>query len=344
MNRKRLVSICLILTLIITSVFAGAVFAKSKLNKKSITIKVGQTYKLKLKKKGKKKVKWISKNKKVATVSKKGKVKGKKPGNTVIIAKRGKKKYKCKVTVISNVIATPTPAPQPTTKAPTPETTTAVLETTTESKPTFTYKEEDEGGLTITGYTGTETDVVIPNKIDNKEVTRIDDYAFANCTSLKSITIPKSVNSFGKGIFSGCDALETVQLEEGIKSMPELSGLGALKSITIPSSVEELPYQGLKDCLSLETVVVNSKAEAIPTEFFKNDEKLTSVTLPGTLARIKPCAFIWCSSLETIYIPLSVDDIEDGAFGGCYNLTIEGAGGSPAQRYAAENHIPFRSV
>ena len=110
MNRKRLISICFILTLVITSVFAGAVFAKPKLNKKKITIRVGQTYKLKLKKKGKKKVKWKSKNKKIATVSKKGKVKGKKPGKTKIIAKRGKKKYTCRVTVISNAVPTPTPA------------------------------------------------------------------------------------------------------------------------------------------------------------------------------------------------------------------------------------------
>ena len=43
------------------------------------------------------KVVWKSSKKKVATVSKKGKVKAKKPGKTTITAKVGKKKYKCKV-------------------------------------------------------------------------------------------------------------------------------------------------------------------------------------------------------------------------------------------------------
>lgn len=73
--------------------------AKPKLSSKKITIKVGQKKKLKVKNVKKKKVKWSTKNKAIATVNKKGKVVGKKKGKTTIIAKVGKKKLKCKVTV-----------------------------------------------------------------------------------------------------------------------------------------------------------------------------------------------------------------------------------------------------
>ena len=71
---------------------------KVKLNKNKATIYVGKTISLKLKN-NKKKIKWSSSNKKVATVNNKGKVKGKKAGRTTITAKVGKKKYKCKVLV-----------------------------------------------------------------------------------------------------------------------------------------------------------------------------------------------------------------------------------------------------
>ena len=71
---------------------------KPKLNKKNITIMMGKTSRLKLKN-NKKKVKWRSLNKKIATVTKKGLVKGKSEGKTTIVAKVGKKKYKCKVRV-----------------------------------------------------------------------------------------------------------------------------------------------------------------------------------------------------------------------------------------------------
>lgn len=71
---------------------------KLKLNKSKITIIKGVSYKLKTIIPSKAK-KWESKNKKIATVSSKGVVKGKKVGSTYIIAKSGRYNVKCKVTV-----------------------------------------------------------------------------------------------------------------------------------------------------------------------------------------------------------------------------------------------------
>lgn len=71
---------------------------KVRLNKTKATIYVGKTVTLKLKN-NRKKIKWSSSNRKVATVTSKGKVKGKKAGKVTITAKVGKKKYKCKITV-----------------------------------------------------------------------------------------------------------------------------------------------------------------------------------------------------------------------------------------------------
>ncbi|MCR5629234.1 leucine-rich repeat protein [Eubacterium sp.] len=54
------------------------------------------------------KVKWKSSNKKVATVSKKGVIKAKKPGKATIIGKNDGKKFKCKVKVYANKVNLPT--------------------------------------------------------------------------------------------------------------------------------------------------------------------------------------------------------------------------------------------
>lgn len=72
--------------------------SKVKLNKKKVTLYVGNTTTLKLKGTTQK-IKWSSSNKSIATVSSKGKVKAKKAGTATITAKVGKKKYKCKVSV-----------------------------------------------------------------------------------------------------------------------------------------------------------------------------------------------------------------------------------------------------
>ena len=70
-----------------------------KLSATSKTALKGKTFTLKVKNIGKSKVKWTSSNKKVATVSKAGKVTAKKAGTATITAKVGKKKLTCKVTV-----------------------------------------------------------------------------------------------------------------------------------------------------------------------------------------------------------------------------------------------------
>lgn len=68
------------------------------LNKKKITINVKESYQLKVTG-TKKKIKWSSSNKKIASVTSKGKVKGKKAGQAIITAKYGKKKLTCELRV-----------------------------------------------------------------------------------------------------------------------------------------------------------------------------------------------------------------------------------------------------
>lgn len=70
----------------------------ASISKKKVTICTGQTIQLKVN--GvKKKARWTSSNKSVATVTSKGKVTAKKKGKAVITARIGNKKYKCTITV-----------------------------------------------------------------------------------------------------------------------------------------------------------------------------------------------------------------------------------------------------
>lgn len=73
--------------------------SKPKLSATKVTVTVGKTKKVKVKN-ASGSVKWSSKNKKIATVSKSGAIKGKKAGKTSVIAKVSGKKLVCKVTVI----------------------------------------------------------------------------------------------------------------------------------------------------------------------------------------------------------------------------------------------------
>lgn len=99
---KLVTALLLALAICVTGVIGNeaSVDAKTKvkISNTRITLTVRQSKTLKVKG-TKKKPKWSSSKKSVATVSKKGKVVAKKAGNATITAKIGKKKYKCKVTV-----------------------------------------------------------------------------------------------------------------------------------------------------------------------------------------------------------------------------------------------------
>lgn len=101
MQKKRILCTSAALLAAISLIVPNQGYAKAKkpvLSKKKLTLSVGESKTLKVKN-TKKKVKWSSGKKSVASVSKKGRVKAKKKGTAVITAKVAKTKLKCRVTV-----------------------------------------------------------------------------------------------------------------------------------------------------------------------------------------------------------------------------------------------------
>lgn len=74
----------------------------------------------------------------------------------------------------------------------------------------FTYTKTR--GITITAYTGTAENVVIPAEIDGTPVVRIAANAFADNATIKRVVIGKNVELVEKNAFKNCSALETVVL------------------------------------------------------------------------------------------------------------------------------------
>ena len=148
MGNKRVLSCLLAVVMMVMTVLpyggTGQADAKAKkitLNKKKLTLKVGKTFKLKVKG-TKKKVVWKSSKKKVATVNKKGLVRAKKKGTAKITAKVAGKKLKCTVTVKKKTTSKTTKKPEATKN---PGTAAATQAPTAVPTPTPDLTEETEG-------------------------------------------------------------------------------------------------------------------------------------------------------------------------------------------------------
>ena len=137
---------------------------------------------------------------------------------------------------------------------------------------------------------GTITDIVIPDG------TQIRDYAFYNCSSLKTLVIPESA-SIGSNIIDGCYSIV---------------------NLTIPGSFFYY-YTSLPSNSSLKKLVITSGYE-IPESFCNGASDLKELVLPESLSSIGNYAFQGCSYLRSIIIPPNVTSIGDYAFDGCENL------------------------
>ena len=219
----------------------------------------------------------------------------------------------------------------------------------------FTYTLIDEySKVQILSYIGSDTDVVIPDRIDNKKVTSIADsafreksitsvvfgqyvesignYAFFSCRSLSKLDFSKSsVKTIGDYAFTVCKSLESIEFPDSLESI----GYGAFSAYTdgyygsyVASSLKSVKFGGgLKSIESyafyenraLNTVKFTGDAlTSIGYRSFYNTD-ITELDLSGANASIGTYAFYSCNSLRTVKLS-GVNTIESGAFYGCDEL------------------------
>lgn len=188
----------------------------------------------------------------------------------------------------------------------------------------FTYVYESwSDTITILGYKGNKTEIVIPGEIKGKKVTKIGELAFMGCKNLKSIIIPEGVTRISNQAFAGCSGLTSIPMPDSITHISDAAfvGCSSLKSITMPKGVTSIAASIFESCSSLE-----------------------SVTIPKGVTEIYGGAFEGCSSLECVTIPEGVTWIPDGVFTGCKKLVLSCYKDSVAYNYAKQNNISVKLI
>ncbi len=227
----------------------------------------------------------------------------------------------------------------------------------------------NNGTVTITDYTGTDTTVTIPSTIEGCPVTTIGVYAFAdcadiidvvipnsvtvignfafsNCTGLTDITVPDSVTYIGMFAFNNCGSLTDITIGNGVVTIGEsaFSNCTGLVSIHIPAGVANIGGYVFSGCTALSGIWVDAA-----NPYYSNDDQgvlynknktkllrapaaLVSIIVPDSVTDIGISAFSYSSALSTVTIPSSVTSIGNYAFYSCGGLTDVYYGGTESDR------------
>ncbi|OAV72475.1 hypothetical protein Barb6_01094 [Bacteroidales bacterium Barb6] len=146
--------------------------------------------------------------------------------------------------------------------------------------------------------------------------------SFRNCTSLKSIVIPKSVEEIYAGCFSGCTGLASIDIKGSLESIGDrfFWGCTSLTLIKLPASLITFGEEAFQDCVSLKSIDIPRSVENIGSRCFSGCTNLVSVLLPYSLKTLQERTFENCTSLKLIDIPSRVETIGDRCF---QNTSVE---------------------
>ena len=149
-------------------------------------------------------------------------------------------------------------------------------------------------------YLGEETEVTIPESIEELPVTVIGSLCFHDTEAkVTTVNIPASVKTIDESAFYLAEYLTT---------------------ITIPDTVNKIGSRAFAWCNSLETVVIGNGITEIPEYCFNHCSSLTNVTIPDGVTKIGLRAFSYCDKIVEQVVPSNVVEIGERAYVGCTAL------------------------
>lgn len=156
----------------------------------------------------------------------------------------------------------------------------------------FTYEAFDEETVLITGYTGTEETVYVPDTIYGNKVYGIASYAFYGCENLESVTISSEIEVVGEYAFSQCTNLTDVNL-----------GTGML----------ELGSYAFEGCYSLKRIAVSDVLAVVGEGAFNGCYAVTDIYFPGTqeMWNYVPIEDYFPYSFDNINVHFNSEEIHD---------------------------------
>ena len=193
----------------------------------------------------------------------------------------------------------------------------------------------------VAGYVGSSpVDLEIPGGViinsQMYSVKEIENDAFKNCTTLKSLKIEGNVYFIGTTAFIGCRSLESVDMGNDVITIGAQAfyGCSKLSELKLSSKLMIIKERAFEACFALPSVTIPDGVVSIEKYAFSRCTSMKSIDVEagntvyvsdnGVLYdRYKTRLFICPSGIESFTVPKDVEAVEESAFSGDNPLKVE---------------------
>lgn len=149
-------------------------------------------------------------------------------------------------------------------------------------------------------------------------VTKIEKEAFADCKSLKEITLPNTLIEIEEFTFQN-SGIEKINIPDSVEKIGEgaFAGCSKLMEVKLPINPQytKIEPQLFIDCIGLTNIAIPSNVTVIGRSAFKNS-MLVSIDLYKNIREIGVEAFYECTNLSTVHLSEGLQKIHERAFAG----------------------------
>lgn len=152
----------------------------------------------------------------------------------------------------------------------------------------FIFETQGNNTIVLTEYTGSATDVEIPNTVNGKKVIGIADEAFKGNKTVKTVKIPSNVTTIGENAFKDAINLNSVQFDDNVSSIGKGAFMGctSLTSAKLPTGIATVKESTFEGCTSLSSVTVPNNVKTIETKAFYGCPSLMQISLSENVTAI----------------------------------------------------------
>lgn len=146
----------------------------------------------------------------------------------------------------------------------------------------------------------------------------IESYAFANCQSLASISMPSGLTIIKDHAFLYCYSLAFASIPNGVTSIGDYTFdyCYSLTSISMPGGVTSESTYTFRNCKSLRRVYIPNGVTSIGSSAFNASYSIASISIPSGITRIGNYAFYTCYGIGEFHVKASTPPtISSNTFG-----------------------------